>query len=293
MAPSPGQPEPPTPLAERLARQIKAHLHGDAVPVGTRLPERALAERLRVSRSPVRAALQVLADEGVVRRQEEGGFVVRQRPRRAPPPARDAGEAVFLQLADLHLSGRLPPRVSERALAQRLAAPRAAILRALTRAAEEGWAERLPGRGWSLLPVLSTSEALAESYRLRMLLEPAALLDPAFRADRTALQDLRREILAAMKDPGATPAAIYALGLRFHTVLARQSGNSLLIDTLARINSARRLAGYRRNPDRERLLARCQEHLALLDLVLTGQLRLAARRLRRHIAADMREKLGR
>lgn len=292
MAPSPPPSEPPTPLVERIARQIKARLHGDAVPVGTRLPERALAEQLRVSRSPVRVALQLLADQGVLARQPEGGFVVRRRPRHAPPPAQDSGEAVFLALAELHLSGRLQNRISERALAQRLAAPRATILRALARAAEEGWAERLPGRGWALLPVLSTSEALAESYRLRMVLEPAGLLDPCFRADGAALLALRGEIVAAMQDPGSTPAAIYALGLRFHTVLIRQSGNTLLIDTLTRINSARRVAGYRRNPDRDRLLARCREHIALLDLVLDGRLRLAARRLRRHIAADMREKIG-
>jgi len=292
MAPSPPPPEPPTPLVERLARQIKAHLHGDAVPVGTRLPERALAEQLRVSRSPVRAAMQLLAEEGVLGRRAEGGFAVRRRPRRAPPPTPDSNEAVFLRLAELHLSGGLPPRVSERALAQRLGAPRAAMLRALARAAEEGWAERLPGRGWSLLPVLSTREALAESYRLRMLLEPAGLLDPAFRADHDALHALRREIVATMVDAGATPAAIYALGLRFHTLLIRQSRNALLIDAVTRINSARRVVGYRRNLDRARLLARCEEHVALLDLVLAGQLRLAARRLRRHIAADMRDKLG-
>jgi len=204
----------------------------------------------------------------------------------------DTEEAQFLRLAELHLVGKLPSRISERAIATRLQISRTTVLRILARAAEEGWAERLPGRGWELLPVLQTDEAVAESYRLRMALEPAGLIDPAFRADEPALRALRAEILAIIQDRSATSATIFALGLRFHDLLMRQSRNGLLIEALSRINRLRRLAGYSRNLDIARLKARSAEHVALLDLVLAGKRRQAARHLRRHIEADLLQKFG-
>ncbi|WP_426958618.1 GntR family transcriptional regulator [Muricoccus radiodurans] len=279
-------------LARQLAQRIATYLHAAAVAEGSRLTERAMAEQLRVSRSPVRAALRLLEAEGVVRRIPQGGYAVHRAIRRPPRPAGDPEETLFLRMADLHLAGQVGTRVSERALCRLLDAPRAAVLRILGRAAEEGWAERLPGRGWALLPVLSTPEALAHSYRLRMAIEPAGLLDPSFRPDEAALRAIRAEIELAAADPNATPAALFALGLRFHETLMRQSGNPLLMEALARVNRVRRLAGYQRNVDRARLIQRCREHVALLDLVLAGNRRQAARRLRRHIAADLRDKFG-
>lgn len=47
------------------------------VPGGTRLFEVALADELQISRTPVRAALSKLAEEGLLDRVKGGGFVVR------------------------------------------------------------------------------------------------------------------------------------------------------------------------------------------------------------------------
>lgn len=59
-------------------------------------------------------------------------------------------------------------------------------------AAREGWAERKQGYGWRFLPVAKTPEALEQIYRLRMLIEPAAMLEPGFRLDRKILEQQRR-----------------------------------------------------------------------------------------------------
>jgi len=48
-----------------------------AIPPGERLPEVELAERLGVSRTPLRMALQTLAHEGLLEALSGGGFVVR------------------------------------------------------------------------------------------------------------------------------------------------------------------------------------------------------------------------
>ncbi|CAL9389524.1 hypothetical protein C1708_06320 [Streptomyces sp. DH-12] len=50
----------PTPLTRRTAARIVEYSASSDMPVGARLVERALAEQLKVSRSPVRRALHLL-----------------------------------------------------------------------------------------------------------------------------------------------------------------------------------------------------------------------------------------
>ena len=57
----------------RLRQMI---INGDLIG-GTRLLEVALAERLQISRTPVREAMSRLAEEGLLERAKGGGFVVR------------------------------------------------------------------------------------------------------------------------------------------------------------------------------------------------------------------------
>lgn len=78
-------------------------LDGD-LPAGARLNERALGERLGVSRTPLREALRMLAAEGLVRREAKRGAVV------APLDKADI-EATFEVLAALEgLAGELAAR---------------------------------------------------------------------------------------------------------------------------------------------------------------------------------------
>ncbi|MFH9815069.1 GntR family transcriptional regulator [Streptomyces sp. NPDC017230] len=51
----------PTPLTRRTAARIVEHIVAEGLAVGTRLVERVLADQLKVSRSPVRQALRLLA----------------------------------------------------------------------------------------------------------------------------------------------------------------------------------------------------------------------------------------
>ena len=56
---------------------LREQILAGEVPAGTRLLEVALAEKLRISRTPVRDALARLAEEGLLDRVRGGGFVVR------------------------------------------------------------------------------------------------------------------------------------------------------------------------------------------------------------------------
>ncbi len=61
---------------ERIADQIRAAILGGALPPGTQLTEVQLAERLGVSRGPVREAMQRLIQEGLLRAERHRGVFV-------------------------------------------------------------------------------------------------------------------------------------------------------------------------------------------------------------------------
>lgn len=63
--------------AERALITLRQRILSGNLPGETRLFEVALAEDLEVSRTPVRAALSKLAEEGLLDRAKGGGFIVR------------------------------------------------------------------------------------------------------------------------------------------------------------------------------------------------------------------------
>lgn len=69
-----------TPLRENLGQQVYQHLREKIyrmeIPPGTRLGVSEIAEQLGVSRSPVRDALMMLVNEGVVQVNSNGGYRV-------------------------------------------------------------------------------------------------------------------------------------------------------------------------------------------------------------------------
>ncbi len=188
----------PTPLIRRVAAGIVGRIRDQQLPPGTRLVERELAEHLRVSRSPVRGALRLLEDDGVVALGEAGGYVVRQEPASLPAQSRQHAptpddEELYLRVAGDRLDGALPDRVTEAALARRYDLTPGQLAGLLRRISAEGWIDRLPGYGWAFRPTLNSLAAYRDSYRFRLALEPAAVLEPTFRLDRPAIERVRRQ----------------------------------------------------------------------------------------------------
>jgi GntR family transcriptional regulator of vanillate catabolism len=62
---------------QRALLALRQRVLSGGTPGGTRLFEVALAEELEISRTPIRAALSQLAEEGLLERVRGGGFVVR------------------------------------------------------------------------------------------------------------------------------------------------------------------------------------------------------------------------
>jgi DNA-binding GntR family transcriptional regulator len=65
------------PASERAYRHLHESILGGAIAGGTRLVEGQLAEKLGVSRTPIREALRRLAQDGLVEAVPRGGAVVR------------------------------------------------------------------------------------------------------------------------------------------------------------------------------------------------------------------------
>ncbi len=277
-----------TPLTRRVAAQIVNFIRAEGLALGAQLPERRLAQELRVSRSPVNSALRLLERDGVVRPVTGGGFAVA-----APAQslgarvAEDQDEALYSRLVNDRLDDRLPERLTENELIRRYEVTRPQLARTLRRAATEGWMERLPGHGWGFLPVLTSLDTYRDSYRFRLAIEPAAILEPGFVLDAEALRQRRAEQLSLIDGAihTASDAAVFELNSGLHETIIRCSRNAFFIDSLLRLNRLRRLIEYRQRLDREAGVERCREHVAIVDLLLAGQRPQASALMRRHLAS--------
>lgn len=285
-------------IAEQLAANIEVWIGQDALPPGTALPERTVAERFKVSRTPVREALQMLARKQVIVQRPEGGYVVHIPPKPVGAVALasvpDEDEPVYLQIAQDRLAGELPERTTENELMRRYGLTRARLGAVLRRIANEGWIERLPGNGWLFLPVLTSGSAYDQGYRLRILMEPAAILEPTYQLDEMVLRKCReqQQALADGAAEWASPAQLFDANSRLHETITGFSGNVFIADALRRVNRLRRLMEYRKAVNRTAAVQRCKEHLTLIDLLLSGQREAAADFMRLHLRDAAREKAG-
>lgn len=281
----------PTALSTQLAAQITELVASGALKPGERVTERALAERLRVSRSPIRGALSVLRDQGLIEDAADGGPQIASVASAGAVPLTSevvAGddERVYFQIADDRLKGDLPDRVTESELLRRYPTTRGRLAHILRRMVEEGWIERLPGNGWEFLPVLTSLEAYEDSYRFRLLIEPAAILEPRFELDKESLGLVRQQqkwlVDGAIYD--VNDVTLFELNTGLHQAIAACSRNTFFIDSLKRIDRLRRLIDYKQMLDRDTAKGRCEEHVHMVDLLFDGRREEASTFMHRHLA---------
>lgn len=291
-------------LALRIADEISMSVRSGSLAAGAHLSTQKLADAFGVSRSPVREALEALRERGVVERHPNRGYFIgnaeaavaleKDEEREAP----DAYEA----MAEDWLSDSIPDEVTEQFLRERYGLTRSHLSGVLLRAVREGWAERKPGYGWRFLPVAKTPEAFEQIYRFRMLIEPAAMLEPTFRLDRsivarqrTIQQRMLDRDLALTSDERerherTLPREEVINGSLFHEEIIGMSGNLYFHQALVRVNRMRRLMEYRSRGRRRRLHVHCAEHLEILDVLERGDMMDASFLMRRHLARALSTK---
>jgi DNA-binding GntR family transcriptional regulator len=281
-----------------IPKQIIELIKTEAWDAGSHLPAQMLADRLRVSRQPVNSALALLHDKGIVTRERNRGYFVAtsldepvadivERLGLAEP---DVVTSVYFRIADDLLKNELPQEVSEQLIKTRYGLTPAQLTAVLGRIAQEGWIERKPGYGWTFSTMLTTPDSLLQSYRLRLALEPAALLEPGYRLDHKILQQCRETELRLL-DGGietATADELHDRGVRFHESLVEASGNPFFIDTIKRANRVRRLLSYRSMTRRDRYPEHCRQHLHILDLLEREKNQEASEFMREHLEHTLR-----
>jgi DNA-binding GntR family transcriptional regulator len=285
-------------LRSSLPGRIVELIQTEGWTAGSHLPAQMLADRLHVSRSPINHALRLLHEKGLVHREPNRGYYLATRINSRPQLTLDAlglrnasdADPLYFRIADDRLHGRLPDEFTESLLRKTYGATPGEIDAVLSRIAAEGWVEKKPGYGWAFSPMLTTPDSLLQSYRMRLALEPAALLEPGYRLERSVIERCRaveRDLLAGGIDT-ATALELHDRGVRFHEALVEGSGNAFFIDTIRRVNRVRRLLSYRSMHNRKRYREHARQHLHLLDLLEQRRNAEASEAMREHLQSMLR-----
>lgn len=284
-------------LAQTIANEINLLITSGELAVGHHLKSQQLADRFGVSRSPVREAMDMLADQGLIEQKENRGFFVKEPPTAIVERVQEDAEPFeivndYQRLAEDWLTDRIPMEVTEQMLRERYGLTKSQVNDVLMRASREGWAERKQGYGWRFLPVAKTPAAFEQIYRFRMLIEPAAMLEPEFQLDRRIIEEQRRIQTRMLEtDIERLPAErLLHNGALFHEELIKMSNNPFFHISLVRVNRMRRLLEYRSRVDRSRTVRQCQEHLEILDLLERGEIVEASFVMRRHLGGALSKK---
>lgn len=284
-------------LGAEVAQQVLSYVRRNRLQPGARLTERGLAAEFGVSRSPVRAALQLLLERGLVRQAPQGGYVIGEvgtslDAHQAEVP-QSAVEQLYLQIVRQRFARQLPEELTEADLMRRLGASRAQLRNALTRLAGEGLVQRRRGFGWRFLPIIDTREADWESYEFRIAVEPAAIRSADFVVDVERLQHCRtvhQQLLDGMIEK-LSGARFFEINTEFHEMLAEFAHNRYFLQAVQQQNKLRRAVEYESFVWSERMKQSCKEHLDIMDALLAGDREWAATLMVHHLKVSQRSSL--
>ena len=279
-----------------LAERLLAWLRRQDLHLGDHVPERLATEAFHVSRTPVRAALALLTDRGLLEHRDQRGYFI-------APIFENADHAAAVETPETALhdailrdrfSKRLDAEVTAAHLARRYRAARALVLRVLNRLQKDGVVERALGQRWVFLPALDSLRSQEDSHRFRLILEPAAFLQPGFALDARRSRDLK----AALGELAEQDARHFDLkraietDIAFHEAIADACNNRFLADAIRQQSRLRRFATTSMQVPPARLIESCREHLAILEAADAGDVARAAELMREHLAASLRARPG-
>lgn len=258
--------------------------------VGHHFTEQWLAEELSVSRTPVRSALRLLAERGVVEARRNQGFFLAiawneldsQHTLDVPSTPE---EALYTTLVRDRLAGKLTDSITQTDLTRLYKVNRVVLMRTLSRMSDEGLITRNKGQGWSFLPTIDSASARRSSYEYRLTVEPAGILLPGFSVDRLALKRLKADHDYAFAHAAASMSdgALFELDSSFHETIAGFSGNAYFLQGIQQQNRLRRLIEYQSYPNRPRVRVWLREHLNILEALEVDDRASASEQLRAHL----------
>lgn len=272
-----------------LAQKILQFALEQGMKRGDHLPELAVAEACGVSRTPIRAALKLLEDNDIVERRTEGGYILSIGSTEDFVTASQSLRNLEGSLATRILADRAERRIADvqsvSALMRRYDAPRSAVLIALKVLSSDGLVAQLPGRAWAFQPMLDSPWAIDESFAMRLLLEPQAILAPGFVLDTKRVALLRKQMdeLSQVTGGRMTAAGFRRLDIDFHSLIAECSGNRFIRGTLLAHHKLRSATQKDTSLPEFRLRQSLLEHQEILDSLERNQFELAADQMVLHL----------
>jgi len=272
-----------------LAQRIMDLARERGMAEGAHLPEQAIASAFNVSRTPVRAALGLLTQRGALRHVSGVGYRLAIDPALPSPVISGLPNAAEDELADAILRDRAAQRLDENvtvsALTRRYNHDRSAVLKALRKLEIDRLIDKAPGQSWTFRQPMDAPSARAQSYDLRLLLEPAAIVETGFRLDVARAATLRQEMEALLATPDATfdMRRFEQHDQAFHRMIADGAANRFLGEALGAHLSLRRQPSAAGSPSVYRLKQSTREHLGILDQLEARQFAVAADLMRAHL----------
>jgi len=302
-----------------VARRILQDIAAGTLKEGARVSEISYAERCGVSRTPVRQALLFLQKIKALSLQARLGARVKIDAGRAQrllanrsfarngnvvgisnASIEQGTDPAFVEVArrvrnsfkgiwagSALLSGEHNSQVlKDSVLARELGVSRTTANRALALLARENLIEPLPRRGWRR--VLLGPRQIVDLYDFRMAIEPAALSSAWEHLDREKLSALLERTRSAASANGIrafSPPDMAALDLELHHAILQACPNRLLQRAMEEQEALRviSVAPAWRAPTRS--AATFQEHVEILESILSGTREAAIDALKRHLLA--------
>lgn len=274
----------------RLANQILVVIRDAKLEPGHHLREQHLADLLGVSRTPIRSALDLLAERGIAETRKNHGFFLRKpfdslhRIEIEIPSTID--EELYAKLVRDRLEHRIPSSITQSEIARRYDVDRVVLARTLSRLAEDGLIARKQGHGWTFLPTLDSLVSLRASYEFRLTLEPSGFLLPTFKPDLAAIERMRLQHLYLVSHPdiaSVSSTQLFETDATFHEMCAEFCGNAFFVQAVQYQNRLRRLLEFGSYFDSRRVREWCREHLAIIEAVAADNLTEASTRMRAHL----------
>jgi len=271
---------------QELHGRLKAKILDGAVPEGAVLTEAALADLIGSSRAPVRQALQLLFDDGLVARFDGRGFIVGAA---GTPPKRVklgdylgrlcdedgdrpmfAWQALYEDVESIvvyrSFFGRY--RINENELARHFGVGRGVARDVLLKLETLGITEKDDNFRWSIVPL--DAQRIRDLYEVREQIEPIALSSALSGLSGEHVDAMLSRLSQALRDyPDVSASTMYELELDLHQRSLQACPNREFLNILKRthciLTLSKHVVGSRiKMPEYEPFLA---EHIGVFKMV--------------------------
>ncbi|WP_244655319.1 GntR family transcriptional regulator [Rhizobium lusitanum] len=272
-------------LYEELHGRLKAEILEGAVPEGIVLTEAALAGIVGSSRAPVRQALQMLVEDGLINRFDGRGFVVGSS---GTPPRREkladylgklieadarpmfAWQALYENVERIvvyrSFFGRY--RINENELARHFGVGRAVARDVLLKLETLGIIEKDDNFRWLIVPL--DSQRIRDLYEVREQIEPIALSSALGGLSDDHIGMMLARLSTALADyPDVSASTMYELELDLHLRSLQACPNKEFLSILRRthciLTLSKHVVGIRiKMPEYEPFLV---EHIGVFEMM--------------------------